>query len=95
MEQGWATQTHLTEHSTPNADRVCAYILAEHGQSYSPAGAAKKTRRLVFAYKKPQTLQARDDEDGQVDFIARYKTLIMGLEVDELIAAFDAVHPEH
>jgi transposase len=43
-------------------DEVCAYILAEYGQSYSASGAAKLMRRLGFVYKKPQSLPAQADE---------------------------------
>ena len=51
LEQERATQAHFTEHSARNADEVCAYILAEHGQSYSSAGAAKLMRRLYNFYE--------------------------------------------
>ena len=39
VEQERATQAHFTEPSARNADEVCAYILAEHDQSYSASGA--------------------------------------------------------
>ena len=95
LEQERATQAHFTEHSARNADEVCAYILAEHGQSYSSAGAAKLMRRLGFVYKKPRTLPAKADEAKQAAFIAKYETLMMRLGADEMIVFSDAVHPEH
>ena len=95
LEQERATQAHFTEHSARNADEVCAYILAEHGQSYSSAGAAKLMRRLGFVYKKPRTLPAQADEAKQAAFIAKYETLMMGLGADEMVVFSDAVHPEH
>ena len=95
LEQERATQAHFTEHSARNADEVCAYILAEYGQSYSSAGAAKLMRRLGFVYKKTRTLPAQADEAKQAAFIAKYETLMMGLGADEMIVFSDAVHPEH
>ena len=71
-KQERATQAHCAEHSARNADEVCAYILAEHGQSYSSAGAAKLMRRLGFVCKKPRTLPAQADEAKQAAFIAKY-----------------------
>jgi transposase len=62
LEQEQATQAHFTEHPARSADEVCAYILAEHGKSYSSAGAAKMMRRLGFVYKKPRALPAQADE---------------------------------
>jgi transposase len=85
LEQERATQAHFTEHSARNADEVCAYILAEHGQSYSSAGAAKLMRRLGFVYKKPQSLPAQADEAKQAAFISKYETLMMWLGADEMI----------
>ena len=95
LEQERATQAHFTEHSARNADEVCAYILAEHGQSYSSAGAAKLMGRLGFVYKKPQSLPAQADEAKQAAFIAKYEALMMGLGADEMVVFSDAVHPEH
>jgi transposase len=58
-EQERATQAHFTECSARNADEICAYNLAEHGQNYSASGAAKLMRRLGFAQKKPWSLPAQ------------------------------------
>jgi transposase len=85
LEQEWATQAHFTEHSARNADEVCAYILAEHGQSYSASGAAKLLGRLGFVYKKPQSLPAQADEAKQAAFIAKYEALMTGLGTDEMV----------
>ena len=100
VEQERATQAHFTEHSARNADKVCAYILAEHDQSYSASGAAKLMRRLGFVYKKPQSLPAQSlpaqaDEIKQAAFIAHYEALMTGLRADEMVVFSDAVHPEH
>ena len=78
LEPERATQAHFAEHFARNADEVCAYILAEHGHSYSSAGAAKLMRRLGFVYKKPRTLPAQADETKQAAFIAKYEALMMG-----------------
>jgi len=95
VEQERATQAHFTEHSARNADKVCAYTLAEHDQSYSASGAAKLMRRLGFVYKKPQSLPAQADEIKQAAFIAHYEALMTGLRADEMVVFSDAVHPEH
>ena len=95
LEQERATQAHFTEQSARNADEVCACIVAEHGQSYSSAGAAKLMGRLGFVYKKPQSLPARADEANQAAFIAKYEALMMGLGADEMVVFSDAVHPEY
>ena len=94
-EQERATQAHFTEHSARNADEICAYILAEHGQSYSASGAAKLMGRLGNVYKKPQSLPAQADQAKQAAFIAKYEALMMGLRTDEMVIFSDAVHPEH
>jgi hypothetical protein len=88
-------KAHFTEHSARSVDEVCAYILAEYGQSYSASGAAKLMRRLGFVYKKPQSLPAQADEAMQADFIAQYEALMTGLGMDEMVVFSDAVHPEH
>jgi transposase len=88
-------KAHFTEHPARNVDEVCAYVLAECGQSYSPSGAAKLMRRLEFAYKKPQLLPAQADEAKQAAFIAQYEALMNGLAADEMVVFSDAVHPEH
>ena len=93
-EQERATQAHFTEHSARNADEICAYILAEHGQSYSASGAAKLMGRLGNVYKKPQSLPAQADQAKQAAFIAKYEALMMGLRTDEMVIFSDAVHPE-
>ena len=84
-----AQETALKEHFTKNpagrADEVCAYILAEYGQSYCASGAAKLMRRLGFVYKKPQTLPAQADEAKQEAFIAAYDALLAGLGNDEMV----------
>ena len=85
VEQERATQAHFTEPSARNADEVCAYILAEHDQSYSASGAAKLMRRLGFFYKKPQSLLAQADEIKQAAFIAHYEALMTGLRADEMV----------
>ena len=95
FEQERATQAHFTERSARNADEVCAYILAEHGKSYSTSGAAKLMGRLGFVYKKPQSVPAQADETKQAAFIAQYEALMTGLGVDEMVVFSDAVHPEH
>jgi hypothetical protein len=95
LEQERATQAHFTEHSARNADEICAYILSEHGKSYSASGAAKMMRRLGFVYKKPQSLPAQADEIKQAAFIAHYEALMSGLRADEMVIFSDAVHPEH
>jgi transposase len=93
--QEQALKAHFTEHPARNVDEVCAYVLAECGQSYSPSGAAKLMRRLWFAYKKPQLLPAQADEAKQAAFIAQYEALMNGLAADEMVVFSDAVHPEH
>ena len=95
VEQERATQAHFTEQSARNADEVCAYILAEHDQSYSASGAAKLMRRLGFVCKKPQSLPAQADEIKQAAFIAHYEALMTGLSADEMVVFSDAMHPEH
>ena len=50
LAQEQAAKDHFSEHPACNADEVCAHILAEYGQSYSPSGAAKLMRRLGFEY---------------------------------------------
>ena len=88
-------KAHFTEHLARNVDEVCAYVLAECDQSYSPSGAAKLMRRLGFAYKKPQLLPAQADEAKQAAFIFQYEALMNGLAADEMVVFSDAVHPEH
>ncbi|MCP4073804.1 MAG: IS630 family transposase [Hyphomicrobiales bacterium] len=94
-----AQETALTEHFTNNpassADEVCAYILAEYGQSYCTSGAVKLMHRLGFVYKKPQSLPAQADEAKQEAFIAYYEALMTGLGDDEMVMFSDAVHPTH
>ncbi len=94
-EQEQAMKAHFTEHSARSADEVCAYILAECGQSYSASGAAKLMRRLGFVYKKPQSLPAQADEAMQAAFIAQYEALMTELGADEMVVFSDAVHPEY
>ena len=94
-EQEKSLKTHFTNNQARNADEICAYILAEYGQSYCPSGAAKLMRRLGFAYKKPQLLPAQADEDKQAAFITKYEALMNGLAADEMVVFSDAVHPEH
>jgi len=93
--QEQALKAHFTEHPARNADEVCAYVLAEYDQYYSPSGAAKLMRRLGFEYKKPQLLPAQADEARQAAFIAQYEALMTGLGTDEMVVFSDAVHPEH
>jgi hypothetical protein len=93
--QEQALKAHFTEHLARNIDEVCAYVLAECDQSYSPSGAAKLMRRLGFAYKKPQLLPAQADEAKQAAFISQYEALMNGLAADEMVVFSDAVHPEH
>ncbi len=94
-DQERVTQAHFTDHPARSADEVCAYILAEHGQSYSASGAARLMRRLGFEYKKPRSLPAQADEAKQAAFIAQYEALMTGLGSDEMVTFSDAVHPEH
>lgn len=95
VEQEQALGAHFTEHPARNVDEVCAYTLAEYGQSYSPSGAAKLMRRLGFEYKKPQLLPAQADEAKQAAFIAMYEALMTELGATEMVVFSDAVHPEH
>lgn len=95
VEQERALKAHFTEHPARNVDEVCAYVLAEHGQSYSPSGAARLMRRLGFEYKKPKLLPAQADEAKQAAFIARYEALLRELGPNEMVVFSDAVHPEH
>ena len=92
--QEQALKAHFTAQPARNADEVCAYVLAECNQSYSPSGAAKLMRRLGFAYKKPQLLPAQADEAKQAAFISQYEALMNGLATDEMVVFSDAVHPE-
>jgi hypothetical protein len=39
-------KVHFSDSPARNADEICAYILAEYGQSYCALGAAKLMRRL-------------------------------------------------
>ena len=94
-EQERVLKAHFAEHPARNVDEVCAYVLAEHGQSYSLSGAAKLMRRLEFEYKKPQLLPAQADEAKQAAFIAKYEALMRELGADEMVVFSDAVHPEH
>ena len=94
-EQERVLKAHFAEHPARNVDEVCAYVLAEHGQSYSLSGAAKLMRRLEFEYKKPQLLPAQADEAKQAAFIAKYEALMRELGADEMVVFSDAVHPEY
>jgi transposase len=95
LAQEKALIEHFTNHPASNADEVCAYILAEYGQSYCSSGATKLMHRLGFVYKKPQSLPAQADEAAQEAFIAHYETLMKGLGNDERVVFSDAVHPTH
>ena len=95
MTQEQALKPHFVDHPARNVDAICAYILAEYGQSYSAAGCAKLMRRLGFLYKKAQPVPAQADEAKQAAFIAGYEALMTGLRADEMVAFSDAVHPEH
>ncbi|MCP3971727.1 MAG: IS630 family transposase [Rhodobacteraceae bacterium] len=95
VEQERVLKAHFTEHPARNVDEVCANVLAEYGQSYSPSGAAKLMRRLGFEYKKPQLLPAQADEAKQAALIAQYEALMTGLGANEMVVFSDAVHPEH
>jgi len=88
-------KVHFTNNPPRNVDEVCAYILAEYGQSYCSSGAAKLMHRLGFVYKKPQSLPAQADEAAQEAFIAHYEALMTGLGSDEMVVFSDAVHPTH
>ena len=90
VTQEQALKSHFADHPSRNVDAICAYILAEYGQSYSAAGCAKLMRRLGFLYKKAQPVPAQ-----QAAFIAGYEALMTGLRADEMVAFSDAVHPEH
>lgn len=90
-----ALKEHFTSNPASSADEVCAYILAEYGQSYCASGAAKLMHRLGFVYKKPQSLPAQADEAKQEAFIAAYEALMTGLRDDEMVVFSDAVHPTH
>lgn len=50
-QQEQALKAHFAEHPARNADEVCAYILTQYAQSYSPSGAARLMARLGFEYK--------------------------------------------
>ena len=50
-EQEKSLKTHFTNNHARNADEICAYILAEYGQSYCPSGAVKLMHRLGFIPK--------------------------------------------
>ena len=93
--QETALKEHFSDDPARNTDEVCAYILAEYGQSYCASGAAKLMHRLGFVYKKPQSLPAQADEAAQADFIAAYEALMTSLRPDEMVAFSDAVHPTH
>jgi len=95
VEQEQVLQAHFAEHPARNSDEVCAFVLTEYGQSYSPSGAAKLMRRLEFEYKKPKLLPAQADEAKQAAFIAQYEALMTGLGANEMVVFSDAVHPEH
>ena len=90
-----ALTEHFTNNPPNNADEICAYILAEYGQSYCSSGAAKLMRRLGFVYKKPHPLPAEADVAAQEAFIAEYEALMTGLGRDEMVVFSDAVHPTH
>ena len=95
MEQETSLKSHFTKNHARNAHEVCAYILAEYGQSYCPSGAAKLMHRLGFTYKKPQSMPAQADEAKQEAFITHYETLMTQLGQDEMVVFSDAVHPTH
>ena len=95
VEQEQVLKARFTDHPARNVDEICAYVLAEYDQSYSPSGAAKLMRRLGFVYKKPQLLPAQADEAKQAAFIAQYEALMTGLGANEMVVFSDAVHPEH
>lgn len=95
VAQEMALKEHFTSNPASSADEVCAYILAEYGQSYCASGAAKLMHRLGFVYKKPQSLPAQADEAKQEAFIAAYEALMTGLRDDEMVVFSDAVHPTH
>lgn len=90
-----ALAEHFISNPARSADEICAYILAEYGQSYCSSGAAKLMHRLGFTYKKPQSLPAQADEAKQEAFIAAYDALLAGLGHDEMVVFSDAVHPTH
>lgn len=75
-EQEKSLETHFTNNHARNADEICAYILAEYGQSYCPSGAVELMQRLGFTYKKPQSMPAQADEAKQEAFTADYEALM-------------------
>lgn len=95
VAQEQSVKDHFSEHPARNVDDVCAHILAEYGQCYSPSGAAKLMRRLEFEYKNPRLLPAQADEAKQAAFIASYEALMQSLAPDEMVVFSDAVQPEH
>ena len=90
-----ALAEHFANNPPNNTGEICAYILAEYGQSYCASGAAKLMQRLGFVYKKPQPLPAEADVAAQEAFIAEYEALMTGLGRDETVVFSDAVHPTH
>ena len=96
VAQEEALKKHFTEHPPLKTDTVCAYILAEYGQSYSASGAAKLMKRLGFVYKKPIALATQADEEAQQAFKDWYKaTDGNSLLPNEKVLFSDAVHPEY
>ena len=90
-----ALKKHFTEHPPLKTDSICAYILAEYGQSYSASGAAKLMKRLGFVYKKPIALATQADEEAQQVFKDWYEGLLNSLLPSEKILFSEAVHPEY
>ena len=85
VAQEEALKKHFTEHPPLKTDTVCAYILAEYGQSYSASGAAKLMKRLGFVYKKPIALATQADEEAQQAFKDWYKGLMNSLLPNEKV----------
>ena len=95
VAQEEALKKHFTEHPPLKTDSICAYILAEYGQSYSASGAAKLIKRLGFVYKKPIALATQADEEAQQAFKDWYNALLNSLLPGEKVLFSDAVHPEY
>ena len=90
-----ALSARLGERLMRDSGEVAARIAARWGVVYGHSGCVALLHRLLFEYKRPESLPARSDEARQAAFISRYDQLLNGLAADEVVYFADAVHPEY
>jgi transposase len=75
---------------------VGAFIEQTFGLVYeSRSGLIALLHRLGCAYRKPEVIARKLDEDKQAAFIASYDELLKSLPANETVLFADAVHPTH